>query len=54
MAFLFFHNVLPKNSCLSKSTFWGSWDFGKKVQKGPEAPQPIFSEGGWVNSEGGG
>ena len=46
MAFLFFHNFLPKNSFLLKSTFWGSWDFRKNVQKGPEASKPIFSEGG--------
>ncbi len=31
---------------LSKSTFWGSKQRSKKVQKGPAAPKPIFSEGG--------
>ena len=53
MAFRVIHNFLPKKSFLTKSTFSGSWDFRKKVQKGPEAPKPILSEGGWVNSEGG-
>ena len=54
MVFLFFNICLTNKYVLPKSTFLGSWDFGKKVQKGPEASKPIFSEGGWVNSEGGG
>ena len=65
MAFLFCHGFLSNKSCLPKSTFLGSWDFGKKVQKGPTASKQIFSKGGgwilkvvgkfwrwWVNSEG--
>ena len=48
MAFLCFHNVLPKKSILPKPTFLGSTKMSKKVQKGPEAPKPIFSEGGWA------
>ena len=47
MAFLLFHNVLLTKSFLPKPTFLGSWDFRKTVQKGPEVPKPIFSEGGW-------
>ena len=42
MAFLVFHNVLTNKSFLPKSTFSGSWDFGKKVQKGPTASKQIF------------
>ena len=39
---------LTKKSFLSKWTFLGSTKRSKKVQKGPEAPKPIFSEGGWA------
>ena len=42
MVFLFFHNVIVKKTFLSKPTFLGSWDFGKKVQKGPTASKHIF------------
>ena len=42
MVELFFQNLLTQKSFLPKPTFLGSWDFRKKVQKGPEAPKPIF------------
>ena len=42
MVFLFFHNFLPNKSFLPKPTFLGSSKMSKKVQKGPEAPKPIF------------
>ena len=67
MAFLFFHNFFQKNNVCQNRRFWDHQKCQKKVQKGPEAPKPIFSEGGgwilkvvgefwrwWVNSEGGG
>ena len=37
---------LTKVPFWSKSTFLGSAKRSKKVQKGPAAPKPIFSEGG--------
>ena len=46
MVELFFQMVLTKNSFLPKPTLLGPANMSKKVQKGPEAPTPIFSEGG--------
>ena len=46
MVLLFLHTFLSNQSFLPKSTFWGSWDFGKKVQKGPTCPTQICSQGG--------
>ena len=44
--FYFFIFFVKKPSFLPKSTFSGSWDFGKKVQKGTAASRPILSKGG--------
>ena len=46
MVFLFFVHFLKKTQFLPKPTFLGSSPMSKKVQKGPEAPKQIFSEGG--------
>ena len=46
MVELFFQDVLTNTSCLPTPTLLGSTKMSKEVQKGPEAPKPIFSEGG--------
>ena len=49
--------LLTKTTCLPKSTFLGSWDFGKKVKKGPKRSNGLktdFVWRWWVNYEGGG